>query len=144
MPIIDPICLIDDHSPTISRGKQPRASGPSLKPQETIMSIRSATLAATFILAALGAAHADSVQPMQAQRIELGEVSGVVYYTVERDGFHVVTTLVKGEAGIPVRAVSVLAPGQSVVLSTGAAAGAVEISRQADSLLVREAAAATN
>lgn len=108
------------------------------------MSIRSAVLAATFSLATLGAAHADGLQPMQAQSIDLGEMSGVVYYTVERDGFHVVTTLVQGEAGIPVRAVSVLAPGQSVVLSTGIATSAVEISRQADTVVVREAAAVTN
>ena len=108
------------------------------------MSIRSTVLAAAFSLTTLGAAHADGLQPMQAQSIDLGEVSGIVYYTVERDGFHVVTTLVQGETGIPVRAVSVLAPGQSVVLSTGATAGAIEISRQADTLLVREAAAATN
>ncbi|WP_119305113.1 hypothetical protein [Dongia deserti] len=108
------------------------------------MSIRTAILAATLTFTPLGAAHADGLQPMQAQSIDLGEVSGVVYYTVERDGFHVVTTLVDGEAGIPVRAVSVLAPGQSVVLSTGVTAGAVEISRQADALLVREVAVATN
>jgi hypothetical protein len=106
------------------------------------MSVRSAILAAALTLTILGAAHADGLQPMQAQSIDLGEVSGVVYYTVERDGFHVVTTLVEDEAGIPVRAVSILAPGQSVVLSTGVTPGAIEISRQADTLLVREAAAA--
>lgn len=108
------------------------------------MSIRSTILAAALALTAVGAAHADNLRPMQAQSIRLGEVSGVVYYTVERDGFHVVTTLVEGEAGTPVRAVSVLAPGQSVVLSTGAGGDAIEISRQADTLLVREAAVATN
>lgn len=108
------------------------------------MSIRSAILAAALALTAVGAAHADDLRPMQAQSIHLGEVSGVVYYTVERDGFHVVTTLVEGEAGTPVRTVSVLVPGQSVVLSTGAARDAIEISRQADTLLVREAAVATN
>lgn len=108
------------------------------------MSIRSTILAAAFTLTALGAAHADDLRPLETQSIDLGDVSGVIYYTVERDGFHVVTTLVQGEAGIPVRTVSVLAPGQSVVLSTGVAAGAVEISRQADTLLVREAAVATN
>jgi hypothetical protein len=108
------------------------------------MSVRSIVLAAALSVASLGAAHADEVRPMQAQSISLGKVSGVVYYTVERDGFHVVTTLVEGEAGVPVRAVSVLAPGQSVVLATGTAASAIEISRQADTLLVREAAVATN
>lgn len=112
------------------------------------MLIRSTVLAATLTLATLGAVHADSVQPMHAQTIDLGEVSGVAYYTVERDGFHVVTTLVQGETGTPVRVVNVLAPGQSVVFSTprkvGVAPVEIEISRQADTLLVRKAAAATN
>jgi hypothetical protein len=112
------------------------------------MLIRNALLAATITLATLGAARADSVQPMHAQTIDLGEVTGVAYYTIERDGFHVVTTLVQGEAGTPVRVVNILAPGQSVVLSATREAGAapieVEISRQGDLLLVREAATATN
>lgn len=112
------------------------------------MLIRSTLLAATLSLATLGAAHADSVQPMHAQAIDLGEVSGVAYYTVERDGFHVVTTLAQGETGTPVRLVNVLTSGQSVVLSAarevGAAPVEVEISRQGDTLLVRKAVAATN
>src|SRR5687768_16516212 len=112
------------------------------------MLIRSTILAAALSLARLGAVHADSVQPMRAQTIDLGEVTGVAYYTVEHDGFHVVTTLVQGESGTPVRVVSVLAPGQSIVLSAareiGVAPVEIEISRQADTLLVRKAAAATN
>jgi hypothetical protein len=112
------------------------------------MLIRSTLLAAALALAPLGAAHADSVQPMRAQAIDLGEVTGVAYYTVESDGFHVVTTLVQGETGTPMRVVNVLAPGQSVVLSTarelGAAPVEVEISRQGDTLLVRKAVAVTN
>jgi hypothetical protein len=55
---------------------------------------------------------------------------------------------VQGETGTPVRVVNVLAPGQSIVLSTareiGIAPIEIEISRQADTLLVRKAAAATN
>lgn len=112
------------------------------------MLIRSTLLAATLAFATLGAAQADSVRPMHAQAIDLGEVTGVAYYTVERDGFHVVTTLVQGETGTPVRVVNVLAPGQSVVLSAAQAVGAapieVEISRQGDTLLVRKAATVTN
>ena len=112
------------------------------------MSMRPILLAATLALASLGAVHAESLRPTRAQRIDLGEVSGVAYYTVEPGGFRVVATLGQGEAGTPVRVVAVLAPGQSVVLSTPRAAGiapvAVEISRQADTVLVREAAAATN
>ena len=112
------------------------------------MLIRNILFAATLTLATLGAAHADGVQPLHAQTIDLGDVTGVAYYTVERDGFHVVTTLVEGETGTPVRVVNILAPGQSVVLSAAGEAGAapieIEISRQADTLLVRQAAAATN
>jgi hypothetical protein len=106
------------------------------------MLVRSTLLAATFTLAALGAAHADGVRPLEARSIDLGEVSGVAYYTVERDGFRVVATLTQGEAGTPVRMVTVLAPGQSVVLSSPREAGTVEISRQADTVLVRKTAVA--
>jgi hypothetical protein len=88
------------------------------------------------------------VRPIEARSIELGEVSGVAYYTIERDGFRVVTILAQGAAGTPVRLVAVLAPGQSVVLSVprdvGTAPAAVEISRQADTVLVRNSAATLN
>jgi len=108
------------------------------------MSIRSTVFAAAFTLASLGAAHANGLRPIEAKNIDLGDVSGVAYYTVERDGFHVVTTLAQGETGTPIRVVSVLASGQSVVLSTPRQAGALEITRKGDSVLVRKAATATN
>ena len=101
------------------------------------MSIRNVLFAAAFALASLGAAHADGVRPIEAKSIDLGEISGIAYYTVERDGFHVVTTLAQGEAGTPIRVVSVLAPGQSVVLSTPNGSSELEISRKGDSILVR-------
>jgi hypothetical protein len=103
------------------------------------MSIRSTLLAAAFTLASLGAAHANGLRPIEGRSVHLGDVSGVAYYTVERDGFRVVTTLAQGEAGTPIRVVSVLAPGQRVVLSTPHQADAIEISRQGDDLLVRRA-----
>jgi hypothetical protein len=108
------------------------------------MSIRSMIFAAAFALASVEAAHADGLRPIEAKSIDLGEVSGVAYYTVERDGYHVVTTLEQGMAGMPIRVVSVLAPGQSVVLSTPHQAGALEISRNGDSVLVRKAKAVSN
>jgi hypothetical protein len=109
------------------------------------MSIRSTLFAAAFTLASLGAAHANGLRPIEGKSIDLGEVSGVAYYTVEPDGFRVVTTLAQGEAGTPVRIVSVLAPDQSVVLSTPHQAGALEITRKGDSLLVlRKANAVSN
>jgi hypothetical protein len=147
MAIIDPICLIDEPNASIFHGKERGHRAPASKPQEIVMSIRSILLATSFTLAA-GTAHADGVRPIEARSIELGEVAGVAYYTVERDGFRVVTTLTHGEAGTPVRLVTVLAPGQSVVLSAprdaGTAPAAVEITRQADTVLVRKAAAVTN
>src|SRR5216684_9151754 len=87
-------------------------------PKEIDMSIRSMLVAAVFALASLEAAHADGLRPIAAKSIDLGELSGVAYYTVERDGFHVVTTLAQGMAGTPIRVVSVLAPGQIVIFST--------------------------
>jgi hypothetical protein len=108
------------------------------------MSIRNTVLAAVFTLASLDAAHARGLRPIEGLSVNLGDVSGVAYYTVEPDGFRVVTTLAQGEAGTPVRFVSVLARGQRVVLSTPHRAGALEISRNGDSLLVRKTNALSN
>ncbi|MGY8667276.1 hypothetical protein Q3C01_33650 [Bradyrhizobium sp. UFLA05-109] len=108
------------------------------------MSIRNLLLAATFILVSVGAAQANGLRPIQGQSINLGDVSGVAYYTVEPDGFRVVTTLAQGEAGTPIRFVSLLTPGQRVVLSTAQQPGAIEISRDGDSLSVRKAKAISN
>ncbi|QIO32987.1 hypothetical protein [Bradyrhizobium sp. 1(2017)] len=109
------------------------------------MSIRNSLfVVAALTLVALGTAHADSLRPIQAKSIDLGEVSGVAYYTVEQDGFHVVTTLAQGENGTPIRVVSVLSPGQSVVLSTSQQRRGLEISRAGNEVLVRRAAAVTN
>src|ERR1700738_2878344 len=116
----------------------------SRNPKEIAMSIRPVLLPAALAFASLEAARADGLRPIEAKSIDLGEVSGVAYYTVERDGFHVVTTLAQGIAGMPIRVVSFLAPGQSVVLSTPHQAGALEISRNGDSVLVRKAKAVLN
>ena len=108
------------------------------------MSFRSMLVAAALALASLEAAHADGLRPIDAKSIDLGEVSGVAYYTVERDGFHVVATLAQGVSGTPIRVVSVLAPGQSVAFSTPHQAGAIEIRRNGDSVLVRNAKSSSN
>jgi hypothetical protein len=113
------------------------------------MTIHRTILAAAVALASIGPARAEGPEPGRAQRVDLGAVAGIAYYTVERDGFRVVATLAhRGEdaAAAPVRVEAVLAPGQSVVLSSPRGAGtppdAVEISREADAVLVRKAAAA--
>ena len=111
------------------------------------MTIRQTTLAAALALASIGPAHAEGLKPLQGQVIDLGDVSAVAYYTVERDGFRVVATLAKkDEDAVPVRVVAVLGADQSLTLSTprewGTAADAVKIVRRADTLLVQEAAVA--
>ena len=102
------------------------------------MSIRSMLVAAAFALASLERARADDLRPIDAMSIDFGEVSGVAYYTVERDGFHVVATLSQGRAGTPIRVVSVLAPGQRVAFSTPHQLGALEISRNGSGVMVRK------
>jgi hypothetical protein len=113
-------------------------------PKEIAVSIRSMLLAAAFILASLEAVHADGLRPKDAMSINLGEVAGVAYYTVERDGFRIVATLAQGMAGMPIRVVSVLAPGQRVAFSTPQQVGALEISRNGDSVLVRKVKSVSN
>jgi len=111
-------------------------------PEEIAMSIRSLLVAAAF--ASLQPAHADGLRPIDAMSVDVGELSGVAYYTVGRDGFHVVTTLAQGMAGTPIRIVSVLAPGQRVAFSTPYQADALEISRNGDSVLVRKVKSVSN
>ena len=79
------------------------------------MSLRKVALAAAAVaLASIGSAKAGGPS---AHKIDLGGVNGVAYYTEEAGRFHVVATLAQQE-GQPIRVETVLAPGQSVVLST--------------------------
>jgi hypothetical protein len=120
------------------------------------MTIRRMIIATVSTLTLIGAAHADELaqadellvyadelKPTRPQKFDLGEVSGIAYYTVERDGFHVVATLAQDNAGTPIRFQATLAPGQSVVFSTpreiGVAPLAVEISRQGNEVIVAKA-----
>ena len=100
-------------------------------------------LATIFTFAAIGASHADELRPIEGRTIDLGEVAGVVYYTVEQDDFRLVATFAQKETGTPVRFEAVLHRGQSIVLSSprevGAASYAIEISRRGDQVLVQEA-----
>jgi hypothetical protein len=112
------------------------------------MNIHRTILAAAFALGFTGAAHAGDLPPFAAESIDLGAVSGVAYYTVEHDGFRVVVVLAQGGTGTPVWFETLLASGQSVVLSTpqnaGAAGKSIEISRRDDQVVVQDAAVATN
>jgi hypothetical protein len=67
--------------------------------------------------------HADTFKPVQAQKVNLGTLTGVAYYTEEADGAHVVLTLQAPESATPFRVVATLAQGQSVTLSVPRGAG---------------------
>ena len=108
------------------------------------MSIRSMFFAAAFGIASTATAHAGGLRPMEGRSIDLGGISGIAYYTVQRDGFHVVATLAHCESGTPIRVVTVLAPGQRVVLSTPQQAGAIEIRRNGDGVLISKANTPSN
>ncbi len=108
------------------------------------MSIRHTILAAALALAFVTPAAAEGLKPIQGQGIDLGAVSGVAYYTVERNGLRLVATLAQqAEDAAPLRFETLLAPGQTVLLSTPRAAGAapeqVEFARQANTVVVRKA-----
>lgn len=105
---------------------------------------KSSLVAAAVALFFAGGAHADSLAPVQGRVVALGKVSGVVYYTVEPDGYRVVATLRAGEAQSMVRLIATLTSGQSIVLSTPSPAGepAIELrlARHGDELDVERGA----
>jgi len=74
-----------------------------------------------------------------AQSIQVGYVSGVAYYTAERDGYHVVATLSVG-GGAPVRINATLQPEQEVSFSVpgaeGTAESSVRFARHGDDLVI--------
>jgi hypothetical protein len=84
---------------------------------EILMSYRSFLLAAAATVAVAGAVHADTLKPVQAQKVDLGSLAGVAYYTVEEDGHRLVVSLKAQDADTPLRFVTTLAPGQAVTLS---------------------------
>ena len=97
------------------------------------------------LAALMGIAHAGELLPMNAQSIALGQVTGIAYYTVEADGYRVVVTLASGPESTPIRYVSTLISGQSIVLSVpqGFQQPALEfqITRNGDSVTVGDALA---
>ncbi len=99
-----------------------------------------AVLAATLATTLAANLHADPLAPVRAKSIELGALSGVVYYTVEPDGYRLVATLAVDGAANPFRVVATLASEQSVTLSAAREDGRppveVHFTRRGDQLLV--------
>jgi hypothetical protein len=106
-----------------------------------------AALAATLTTtaaAARSASEAQTVNQAQYHGVKLGAVAGDFYYTVHRDGFHVTATFAaRTDDATPVRFETVLAPNQSVTISTpravGEPANSVEITRVSDRVVVHAA-----
>jgi hypothetical protein len=99
-------------------------------------------MAATAMVLMTGIARADEPKPIQAQRLDLGSVAGIAYYTVEADGFHVVATLAQdGKDRVPLRVQGVLNAGQSLKFSTpgviGVEPATITLERQGEKLVVR-------
>ncbi len=104
-----------------------------------------AFVAAAVTLAAIGSASVGTANAggPRAHTIDLGNVHGVAYYTEEAGRFRVVATIAQQE-GQPIRVETLLAPGQTVVISTAKEGDtvptSVELSREANDLLVRTVA----
>lgn len=106
--------------------------------------MKPAILAATVLAATAGSAAAgtEELRPIEAKSLQLGEMNGIAYYTVQGHGYRVVATLA-GQGERPVRFESNLLPGQKLVVSipgrAGAEAQAVAFVRRGDRLLVETA-----
>jgi hypothetical protein len=81
--------------------------------------------------------RAETLYPIQGKTIDLGTIGGIVYYTIQPDGYRVVATL---GTESPVRFIATLSPEQSIFLSTprglGQPAMLVRIMRHGEQLLV--------
>lgn len=101
-------------------------------------------LAALACLATTGVSVAGDLAPGRARSVHLDRFDGVVYYSVEQDGYRVVATLASGADAMPIRLVATLGPGQRLVISAPRSADQppvdFEILRKGDALLVSEAA----
>jgi len=96
-------------------------------------------LACTILSAA---ATAGELAPGNAHSVHLDGFDGVVYYSVEQDGYRVVATLASGAGESPIRVISTLGPDQRIVISVPRAGDQpsvdFEILRNGEALFVNE------
>lgn len=113
----------------------PKRLGARKRPVTRLLPLAAIVLAVTASLPA----RAAELRPLQGMSLQLGELHGIAYYTVEDAGYGVVATLA-GQDSTPVRFVSMLLPGQKVVVSIPAHRGSqgqtVEFARQGHRMLV--------
>lgn len=97
-------------------------------------------LAALAWLVTSGVSVAGDLAPGRARSVHLDRFDGVVYYSVEQDGYRVVTTLASRADAMPIRLVATLGPGQRLVISVPRSADQppvdFEVRRDGDALLV--------
>lgn len=107
--------------------------------------IRHWTALAVAWLAMSSAAAASELAPGNGHSLRLGGFDGVVYYTVEPDGYHVVATLASGPDAPAIRFIAMLAPGQSMTISVpqevGEPALDLEVARTGEALTISDAIA---
>jgi hypothetical protein len=110
--------------------------------------MRILVFALVLSLVAFSSVRADDMQPQEAHTVSLGTLTGVAYYTVERDGYRVVTTLAQDESSSPVRFVAVLLPNQKVTISVpgglNGRSATIDIIRQGDNVTIARDGVPTN
>jgi hypothetical protein len=98
------------------------------------------SLAAFFLI--VTPVHAGELNDMEAESINLGSYRGVVFYTNEQDGYHVVATISEGESGQPVRFEATITDTQKLMISVpgklGQPSQVLEMSRASNKLVVAQ------
>ena len=92
-----------------------------------------------------GLSMAAELAPINAHRIHFARFDGILYYTVEQDGYRVVATLASGPEEMPIRFIATLGPGQRAMISVPQSVDQpsvdFEIFRDGDALIVGDSAA---
>lgn len=74
-------------------------------------------LAALACMATYDASVAGELAPGNGHTVHLDHFYGILYYSVEQNGYRVVVTLASGADASPIRFISTLGPGQRLVIS---------------------------
>jgi hypothetical protein len=116
----------------------------ALSEEEMVMTKRftAYALAALACMAMCDASMAGELAPGSGYTVHLDHCYGVVYYSVEQDGYRVVVTLASGIDEQPIRFISTLGPGERFVISVPRAVNQpsvdLEILRNEEALLIND------
>jgi len=104
--------------------------------------LTASALTALACIAMCDASAAGELAPGNGHTVHLDDVYGVVYYSVEQDGYRVVVTLASGTDQSPVRFISTLGLGERLVISVPRAVNQpsvdLEIRRNGESLVISD------